>query len=58
MKTDLGAPVKAAGVSSLAPGTAVQTGPLQVGGMGRRGGMESAHIHAHLVTRAWLCRLW
>ncbi|XP_016000715.1 sterol regulatory element-binding protein 1 isoform X2 [Rousettus aegyptiacus] len=29
MKTDLGAPVKAAGVSSLAPGTAVQTGPLQ-----------------------------
>lgn len=35
MKTDLGAPVKAAGVSSLAPGTAVQTGPLQVGGMGR-----------------------
>nr|KAF6459087.1 sterol regulatory element binding transcription factor 1 [Rousettus aegyptiacus] len=30
MKTDLGAPVKAAGVSSLAPGTAVQTGPLQL----------------------------
>ncbi|KAM8813728.1 LOW QUALITY PROTEIN: sterol regulatory element-binding protein 1 [Rhynchonycteris naso] len=29
VKTDLGAPVKAAGVSSLAPGTAVQTGPLQ-----------------------------
>ncbi|XP_066120547.1 sterol regulatory element-binding protein 1 isoform X2 [Saccopteryx bilineata] len=29
VKTDLGAPVKAAGVGSLAPGTAVQTGPLQ-----------------------------
>ncbi|KAF6299824.1 sterol regulatory element binding transcription factor 1 [Rhinolophus ferrumequinum] len=29
MKTDMGAPMKAAGVSSLAPGTAVQTGPLQ-----------------------------
>ncbi|XP_058415507.1 sterol regulatory element-binding protein 1 isoform X3 [Diceros bicornis minor] len=29
MKTDLGATVKAAGLSSLAPGTAVQTGPLQ-----------------------------
>uniref|UniRef100_A0A8D2AX43 Sterol regulatory element-binding protein 1 n=1 Tax=Sciurus vulgaris TaxID=55149 RepID=A0A8D2AX43_SCIVU len=29
MKTDVGATVKAAGISSLAPGTAVQTGPLQ-----------------------------
>ncbi|XP_019512189.1 PREDICTED: LOW QUALITY PROTEIN: sterol regulatory element-binding protein 1 [Hipposideros armiger] len=29
MKTDMGAPMKAAGISSLAPGTAVQTGPLQ-----------------------------
>lgn len=31
MKTDVAATVKAAGISSLAPGTAVQTGPLQVG---------------------------
>ncbi|EHB10627.1 Sterol regulatory element-binding protein 1 [Heterocephalus glaber] len=29
MKTDVGATVKATGISSLAPGTAVQTGPLQ-----------------------------
>ncbi|XP_036134334.1 sterol regulatory element-binding protein 1 isoform X1 [Molossus molossus] len=29
MKTDTGSPVKAAGLGSLAPGTAVQTGPLQ-----------------------------
>lgn len=29
MKTDLGATVKTAGLNSLAPGTAVQTGPLQ-----------------------------
>ncbi|XP_016051988.1 PREDICTED: sterol regulatory element-binding protein 1 isoform X2 [Miniopterus natalensis] len=29
MKTDMGAPVKAAGIGSLAPGTAVQAGPLQ-----------------------------
>ncbi|XP_037019124.2 sterol regulatory element-binding protein 1 isoform X1 [Artibeus jamaicensis] len=29
MKADTGAPVQAAGVGSLAPGTAVQTGPLQ-----------------------------
>lgn len=50
MKTDMGAPMKAAGVSSLAPGTAVQTGPLQVGGMGRVEGMGSAHMRALLVT--------
>lgn len=31
--------MQAAGVSSMAPGTAVQTGPLQVGGMG----MEEGH---------------
>ncbi|XP_027621390.1 sterol regulatory element-binding protein 1 [Tupaia chinensis] len=29
VKTDVGATVKTAGISSLAPGTAVQTGPLQ-----------------------------
>ncbi|XP_062071578.1 sterol regulatory element-binding protein 1 isoform X3 [Lepus europaeus] len=29
MKTDVGASVKAAGINPLAPGTAVQTGPLQ-----------------------------
>ncbi|XP_036749922.2 sterol regulatory element-binding protein 1 isoform X1 [Manis pentadactyla] len=38
MKADTGAAVQAAGVSSMAPGTAVQTGPLQVGGMGREEG--------------------
>lgn len=38
VKADLGAPAKAAGVGSLAAGTAVQTGPLQVGGMGRAEG--------------------
>lgn len=32
VKTDVGTPVKAAGINALAPGTAaVQTGPLQVG---------------------------
>lgn len=31
MKTDLGTTVKTAGLSPLAPGTAVQTGSLQVG---------------------------
>lgn len=42
--------MKAAGISSLAPGTAVQTGPLQVGGLGRVEGMGSAHTLALLVT--------
>ncbi|KAM6174209.1 LOW QUALITY PROTEIN: sterol regulatory element-binding protein 1 [Erethizon dorsatum] len=37
MKTDMGATVKAAGISSLTPGTAVQAGPLQASGMGVEG---------------------
>lgn len=36
VKADLGPPGKAAGSGSLAAGTAVQTGPLQVGGRAGR----------------------
>lgn len=39
VKTDVGTPVKAAGINALAPGTAaVQTGPLQVGA--EKGGLR------------------
>lgn len=58
MKTDMAATVKAAGISSLAPGTAVQTAPLQVGGVGEAGGWGSAPEHAWLVTCAWPFRPW
>lgn len=36
VKTDTGATVKTAGINTLAPGTAVQAGPLQVDGSGKR----------------------
>lgn len=54
----MAATVKAAGISSLAPGTAVQTAPLQVGGVGEAGGWGSAPEHAWLVTCAWPFRPW
>lgn len=54
VKTDAGATVKTAGISTLAPGTAVQAGPLQVDGSGTRetmggGGGLAAHVSVHLV---------
>lgn len=58
MKTDMAGTVKAAGIGSLAPGTAVQTAPLQVGGMGRAEGHGSAHVRARPVTCAWPFRRW
>lgn len=52
VKTDAGATVKTAGISTLAPGTAVQAGPLQVDGSGTRetvGRGVAAHVSVHLV---------
>lgn len=57
MKTDMGTPVKAAGIGSLAPGTAVQAAPLQVGSSGQAGGMGSACMPA-CPNRAWARRPW
>lgn len=43
VKTDAGATVKAAGISTLAQGTAVQAGPLQVDGPGQRETVRGMH---------------
>lgn len=43
VKTDAGATVKAAGISTLAQGTAVQAGPLQVDGPGQRETVRGLH---------------
>lgn len=44
--------MKAAGISTLAPGTAVQASPLQVDGSGKRETIRglAAHVYVHLVT--------
>lgn len=60
VKTDAGGTVKATGLSTLAPGTAMQAGPLQVDSPGQRESMMglAAHLHVHLVTRVCPCRPW
>lgn len=50
VKTDAGATVKTAGIGTLAPGTAVQAGPLQVDGSGKRETLgDWPHVYVHLV---------
>lgn len=44
VKTDAGATMKTAGISTLAPGTAVQAGPLQVDGSGTRETMGGGRV--------------
>lgn len=50
VKTDAGATVKTAGISTLTPGTAVQAGPLQVDGSGTR---ETVGGWLHMCMSTW-----
>ena len=50
--------MKAAGISSLAPGMAVQAAPLQVGGLGRAGGRGVCMHACPPANRAWPRRPW